>query len=69
MAQTSLSTDALKQVLKEALVEIIQEQRALLHEVFLEVLDDFALAEAIREGQETKKVTRTEVFRVLQGKS
>jgi len=69
MAQSNLTDPALKQALKEALVETLQEQRDLLHDVFTEVLEDFALAEAIREGQKTKNATRDEVFRILQGKS
>jgi hypothetical protein len=69
MVQTSLNERQFKQALKEALTETLQEQRELLHEVFAEVLEDFALAEAIREGQKTKKVAWDEVFRVLQGKS
>ena len=46
----------------------IEEQRDLLHDVFAEVLEDFALTEAVREGQKTKPATRAEVFRVLQAK-
>jgi hypothetical protein len=68
MATTNLQGAALKQALKEALVETLQEQRELLHEVFAEVLEDFALAEAIREGQKTKAAARDEVFQILQGK-
>ena len=33
---------------KEALTETLQEQCELLHETFAEVLEDFALAQAIR---------------------
>jgi hypothetical protein len=69
MAQSNSTDPALKQALKEALVETLHEQRDLLHDVFTEVLEDFALAEAIREGQKTKNATRDEVFRILQGKS
>jgi hypothetical protein len=47
----------------------LQEQRELFHEVFSEVLEDFALSEAIREGLETKSATRDEVFRTLLGKA
>jgi hypothetical protein len=68
MVQTSFNEPALKRALKQALVEALQEQRELLHEVFAEVLEDFALAEAIREGQKTKPATRAEVVRVLEGK-
>ena len=69
MAATDLDGAALKRTLKEALVETLQEQRALFHEVFTEVLEDFALAEAIRDGQQTKSATREEVFRALRGKT
>ena len=58
-----------KRALKEALAETLQEQRELLREVFAGVLEDFALAEAIREGLETKPAAREEVFRILRGKS
>jgi hypothetical protein len=69
MAQINYDEPALKQALKEALAETLREQRDLLHEVFTEVLEDFALTEAIREGQKTKAAARDEVFHLLQGKS
>jgi hypothetical protein len=64
MARTALTENALK----AALTETLQEQRELFHEVFAEVLEDFALAEAIREGQKTKRATHEEVFRVLRSR-
>ncbi len=67
--QRSLSGPKLKQVLKEALAETLQEQRELLHDVFAEVLEDFALAEAMREGQKTKPARRDEVNGVLRGRA
>jgi hypothetical protein len=68
MARTTIADDSLKQALKKALSEAFQEQRGLLREVFSEVLEDFALAEAIRQGQKTKMVKRNEVIRILSGK-
>jgi hypothetical protein len=67
LARANTKDPALKQVLKEALTETLHEQRELLHEVFAEVLEEFALAEAIREGQKTKRVSREEVFTALRG--
>ena len=64
-----ISEGALKRTLKEALAETLHEQRELLHEVFTEVLEDFALAEAIRAGQKTRRTSRAEVFRLLRGGS
>lgn len=66
MARTSLDNEALKEALKEALVETLHEQRGLLHEVFTEVLEDIALAEAIREGKQTDRAEREEVFGFLE---
>ena len=57
----------LKRTLKEALAETLHEQRELLQDVFSQVLEDFALAEAIREGRKSKPVSRTEVFKTLRG--
>lgn len=66
MAQTDPNNEEMKQVLKEALVETLHEQRKLLHEVFAEVLEDFTLAEAIKEGRQTERIERNEVFDVLE---
>jgi hypothetical protein len=69
MPERSTVKRALKSAMKEALVEVLQEQRHLLLDVFAEVLEDFALAEAIREGRKSKVAEREEVFRVLEGKT
>ncbi len=58
MAQIQPNNEATKQALKEALAETMHEQRELLHEVFAEVLEDFALAEAVREGRQTEHADR-----------
>jgi hypothetical protein len=65
VARQSSTDRALKQALKEALSETLQEQRELLHEVCTEVLEDFALADAIREGQKSKRASRDEVLTLL----
>lgn len=67
MPKTKLQPNALKPALKEALAEVLHEQRDLLHEVFAEVLEDYALAKAIREGETTKPVSREAVSRILRG--
>jgi hypothetical protein len=59
----------MKQALKEALTETLHEQRQLLHEGFAEVLEDFALVETIREGRQTGRVDRDEVFDVLEDRA
>ncbi|MEI8372231.1 MAG: hypothetical protein WCJ35_05255 [Planctomycetota bacterium] len=66
MASVGSKEETLKQSLKEALTETLHEQRDFLHEIFAEVLEEFALAEAIREGQDTERVSRDDVFCILQ---
>ncbi len=58
MATAPLDKWTLKLALKEALAETLQEQRALVQEVFAEVLEDFALGEAIREGEKSGSAPR-----------
>ncbi|MEX2316214.1 MAG: hypothetical protein WD669_03615 [Pirellulales bacterium] len=65
MAQAQPTKRELKQALKEALTETLQEQRGLLEEVFAEVLEDFSLTEAIREGRKTAAASRDEVDRTI----
>lgn len=62
MTQADPNNEAMKQALKEALTETLHEKRELLQEVFAEVLEDFAFAESIREGRQTERVDRDEVF-------
>ena len=67
MAQPILDTDTLKQLLKEALAETLDEKRELLREVVAEALEDIALTEAIREGKQSERIARKEVFDLLGG--
>ena len=67
MPKRSSNGQVLKQTLKDALTETLHEQRELLHEVFAQVLEDYALAEAIRKGRKSRVASRDEVFRVLRG--
>jgi len=69
MARVEPDKDALKQALKEAFTETLQEQRGLLHEIFAEVVEDLGLAEAIREGRRSDLVERSEVFDVLENRT
>ena len=54
----------LKEVFKQAFAELLQERRDLLYEVFTEVLEDIALTNAIKEGEETEIVSREQVFKI-----
>lgn len=65
MTESTLNNDDFKKVLKEALAETLHEQREFLHGIFAEVIEDYALADAIREGRQTDEVPREEIDRIL----
>jgi hypothetical protein len=65
MADISLDEARVKELLKQAVLEILEERRDLIYDVLAEVIEDFALARAIREGESTESVTREEVLQTL----
>jgi len=64
--QITLNQKTLKQMLKEALVETFHEERDFLYEVVADVMEDFALTEAIHEGRKTELVDRSEILKLLE---
>ena len=66
MADT-MTPNALKKAMKEAIVETLNENRDLFREVMAEALEDFALGEAIKEGERTEPVSRERIFETLEG--
>ena len=65
MAQASIEEDRLKELLKTAIVEVLEERRELVLDVFEEALEDVALSRAIEEGERSPLVNRDEVFKLL----
>ncbi|MEI7893161.1 MAG: hypothetical protein WCI05_08720 [Myxococcales bacterium] len=64
---SSLSQEQLKELLKTALVEVLQERKDLLRELIEEALEDFMLTRAIAEGECSPTIHRDEVFQFLEG--
>ena len=57
----------LKNIFKEAFVEVLEERQDLFAGIVAEAIEDQGLIRAIQEGEKTPTVSREEVFRVLQG--
>ena len=51
MSVSLVEEERLKALLKEALIEVLQEQRELFTALLLEALEDLALIRAIQEGE------------------
>ena len=56
----------LKEVIKAALVEVLQERQDLLYDAIERALEDIAFARAIEEGDRTELIERDEVFAILE---
>ena len=67
MAGVPLDDGRIKELFKQALLEVLQERKDLLYDVFAEVVEDLALTRAIREGETTESATKKEVFQNLEG--
>ena len=53
--------------LKQVILELFQEQREVFSDLFMEIVEDFVLAQAIEEGMQSETVSESEVFQVLEG--
>jgi len=67
MASLSMSDVQIKELFKQALLELLEERRDVIYDLFAEVIEDMALANAIREGESTETVSRAKVFEALEG--
>jgi hypothetical protein len=63
---TAVEERRLKGLLKDALVEVLEERRDLLREAFRESLEDVALLRAIQQGEKSRLITRKAVFKLLE---
>jgi hypothetical protein len=48
------------------MIEAFHEERDFLYEIIADVMQDFALTEAIHEGRKTEFVSREEIVRILE---
>ena len=67
--QTQLDESRLKQILKEALIEALEEKKDVFHELIAEAIEDIGLINAIREGQSTETINKQEIFDILEGQA
>ena len=64
--QTSIvDKGELRTILKELLIELLQERDESIYLLFQEVIEDLALIRAIEEGLTTETVSRDTIFSIL----
>lgn len=69
MEQAVIDEGRLKEIFKLALLEAFEERKSLFYDLITEAIEDIALVHAIKEGENTKSVSRAEVFSILEGKA
>jgi len=67
--QTIADDNRLRKIIKEALIEAVQERKDIFYDLISEIIEDIAMTNAIRDGEKTEKVSREEVFSILEGQS
>ena len=66
MSSIVIDDQTLKGLLKEALIEVLQERPGLLRDMLVDAVEDIGLARAIREGQDTPEVNKDAVLKALE---
>ena len=56
---------AIKKAIKQAVIEVVREERQLLTDAIVEAMEEVALLAAVRDGENSKPVTRDQVFGAL----
>ncbi len=69
MATVSLSEKQLKDLIKQAVAELLEERKDLFYDLFAEVIEDTGLVNTIREGEASYSVSREDVLHALREKS
>ncbi len=63
--ETLIDDDKIRNLFKQAIIEAIEEKKDFVHDLFMDAMEDIAMIRAIEEGEKTDKVSRDDVFNVL----
>ena len=65
MSDITIDEIKLKQLLKSAIVELLQERKEIVYDLLAKIIEDIALEKAIQEGENTEPVSREAIFKIL----
>ncbi len=68
MATTTIDEEKLKDLIKTALIEVLESRRDLVQDIVEDAMEDLAFSRAIKQGMESEKVSREDVFTILENK-
>lgn len=58
----------LKNLMKQAIMEAIEEKKEVVHDILVEAMEDVAMIRAIQDGEDSGSADREEIFGILMGK-
>jgi Fe2+ transport system protein B len=62
MSEITINSDRLKEILKNAIIELLHENKQEVSELLAEILEDTVMERAIVEGEQTELVSRESIF-------
>ena len=63
---TSLDEQKTIDLIKQAMIELLEERKDLFYELFAEAIEDTLLSSAIREGESTDSVNKSIILDILE---
>jgi hypothetical protein len=66
MSSITIDSNELKALLKQALVELLEEKNQVLYDALAEVVEEVGLVNAIQEGQASEIADKKRVFEALE---
>ena len=63
-----IDDNKIKNLFKQAIIEAIEEKKEVVHDIFMEAMEDLAMVRAIEEGESSGDATRDEIFDILGGR-
>lgn len=67
--ELTISEKQVKELLKELLIELMEEKRDLFFDVMIEAIEETGLANAIQEGRQDEFVGEDQVLTILRGQA
>jgi len=66
--ETLIDDRKIKVLFKQAIIEVIEEKKEVVHDLLVEVMEDIAMVRAIQDGENSEQVSRNDIFQILKGK-
>ena len=67
MVTITVEEQGVKELLKQAILELLEERQGLFRELLTEAIEGLGLINAIKEGEATSDVSKSEILGILAG--